>query len=142
MSNSYNKAHIYLHIIAVVKDKQPLLAKTVRHVMLAQLDKAASQKAVQLIKAGGVEDHLHFLLQLHPMQSATQVVKLLKEEVASWVNENKLLKEVFEWEEGATIYSVSPTSVDKVIEYISKQENYHTAKTLAEELDIFEKAIQ
>lgn len=119
-----------------------MLVKTVRNVLLAQLDKTVAEKAIQLVKAGGTEDHLHLLVQLHPLQSSAQVIKLLKEEVAFWINENKLLKEVFEWEEGATVYSVSPTSVDKVIEYISKQEAYHTTKTLDEELDIFEKAIQ
>ena len=58
---------------------------------------------------------------------------------ADWLNDNKLLTAAFEWEEGYMAYSVSPSGVASVVDYIGKQEDYHKTKGLESELEIFDK---
>jgi putative transposase len=94
---------------------------------------------MKIVAAGGVEDHVHCLLQLMPAQNLAQVVKAIRIASAEWLNENKLLPAAFEWEEGYAAYSVSPSGVAAVAEYIGKQEELHQTRTMESELKIFEK---
>ena len=101
--------------------------------------KDAGEKGMKIILAGGVEDHIHCLLQLMPSQNLAQVVKAIRISSADWLNDNKLLTAAFGWEEGYAAYSVSPSGVASVVDYIGKQEEVHRSKTLENELEIFEK---
>ncbi len=128
-----------MHAIWAVKDERPLLPATIRKVLFAHLLKETAAKGIQLISINGVEDHIHCLFKLMPVQQVAATVKQLKDMAAFWLNENKLLKDALEWEEGYAVYSVSPNAIDKAADYISRQEQYHTSKTLTQELEAFDK---
>jgi len=115
------------------------LTRPVRRVLYAQMQKEAGERGLRIIAAGGVEDHVHCLLQLMPAQNLAQVVRVIRGLSADWLNGNKLLATPMEWEEGYAAYSVSPSGVAAVVEYIGKQEEVHQTKTLESELKIFEK---
>lgn len=87
----------------------------------------------------GVEDHLHLLIQMHPAQNLLQVMNALKSEAANWINHSNLLTEPFEWQDGFAAYSVSPSGVKQVADFIGKQEEYHKSKSLESELEVFDK---
>lgn len=86
-----------------------------------------------------MEDHVHCLIQMHPTQNLSQILKSIKGESSHWLNENKLLPEQFEWQDGYAAYSVSPSGVKQVMDYIYKQEEHHKTKTLESELEVFDK---
>src|SRR5579871_3264567 len=96
---------------------------------------------MKIVAAGGVEDHIHCLLQLMPAQNLTQVVKTVRYSAAAWLNESKLLPAEFGWEEDYFAYSVSPSGVRQVIDFIGKQEEYHQTRTLDSELDKFNQSL-
>jgi putative transposase len=131
--------YLFVHVIWSVKERQPLLAKPVRRVLLVHLQKDSAERGIRIVAAGGVEDHIHCLLQLMPAQNLAQVVKSIRMISADWLNDNKLLPSIVEWEEGYTAYSVSPSGVQQAIDYIGKQEEVHRTKTLESELEIFDK---
>ena len=60
-----------------------------------------------------------------PSQNLTQVTRSLRALSADWLNEAKLLTTEFAWEEEYFAYSVSPSGVQQVIDFIGKQEEYH-----------------
>ena len=131
--------YLFVHMILSVKGRQALLAKPVRRVLLGHLQKDSGERGIQIVAADGVEDHVHCLLQLMPSQNLAQVVKSIRTMSADWLNDNKLLASAFEWEEGYTAYSVSPSGVQQVIDYIGKQEEVHRSRTLESELESFDK---
>lgn len=131
--------YLFVHVIWSVKERQALLTKPVRRVLLVHLQKDSGDRGIRIVAAGGVEDHIHCLLQLMPAQNLAQVVKSIRTLSADWLNDNKLLSTPFEWEEGYTAYSVSPSGVQQAIDYIGKQEEVHRSKTLESELEIFDK---
>lgn len=133
------RSFIYIHAVWTVKDEQALLPATIRKVLFAHLHKEATAKGIQLMAVNGAEDHLHFLFRMMPTQQVSSIVKQLKESSAFWLNENKLLKTEIEWSESYAVYSVSPNAVDKAVEYIGRQEQFHAGKTLAQELEAFDK---
>jgi len=138
MSANY-KAYLFVHIIWSVYNRKALLGKPIRHVLFAHMQKNAEENGIKILAVNGVEDHMHCLVQLHPTQNLSVVIKAIKNESFHWLNENKLLQENFEWEEGYAAYSVSPTAVKQVMDYIHKQQEHHKTKTLDSELEMFEK---
>ena len=137
--NDHNKVYLFVHIIWSVHQRQSLLAKPIRKVLFANIQKRAEEKGIRILVINGVEDHVHCLLQLHPAQNLLQVINSVKTESSQWLNENKLLLVEFEWEDGYAAYSVSPSGVNQVIDYINKQEEHHKTKTLEKEMEVFEK---
>ena len=146
--------YLFVHVIWSVDRREPLLSKPVRRVLFAHMQKDGEEKGLKIVAVGGVEDHVHCLVQLMPSQNLVQVVKSIRTASARWLNETRLLSggarpaadsgnagsvaadASFEWEEGYAAYSVSPSGVKQVIEYIGKQEEYHQSKTLESELEI------
>ena len=131
--------YLFVHAIWSVARREAVLTKPVRRVLFAHMQKDGGERGLKIVAAGGVEDHVHCLLQLMPSQNLAQVVKSIRTSSADWLNDNKLLTAAFEWEEGYMAYSVSPSGVASVIEYIGKQEEYHKTKSLETELEIFDK---
>ncbi len=131
--------YIFVHLILCVQRRETLLGRPLRKILFPHMQKEGEEKGIKVIAVGGVEDHIHCLVQLMPSQNLLQVVKSLRTESSRWLNENKVLPGVFEWEEGYAAYSVSPSGVKQVVEYIGKQEEYHRTKTLDNELEIVER---
>jgi putative transposase len=128
--------YLFVHVIWSVERREPLLSKPVRRVLFAHMQKEGEEKGLKIMAVGGVEDHIHCLVQLMPSQNLLQVVKSIRTSSSRWLNETQLLDAGFEWEEGYAAYSVSPSGVKQVIEYIGKQEDYHRSKTLENELEV------
>jgi putative transposase len=131
--------YLFVHAIWCVARRETLLSRPVRRVLWGQIQKEAGEKGIKIVVVGGVDDHVHCLFQLMPAQNLTQVIRTVRSLSADWLNDNKLLTVAFEWEEGYTAYSVSPSGVQQVVEYIGKQEEIHRAKTLDSELQIFDR---
>lgn len=139
MINNQNKVYLFVHIIWTVNNRQPLLGKPIRLVLFPWMQKQAEEKGMKVLAVNGVEDHVHCLVQMHPTQNLSQLIKSLKGDSAQWINENKLLGETFEWQENYAAYSVSPSGLKQVLDYIQKQEEHHKTKTLESELEVFDK---
>ncbi len=133
------RVYLFIHVITEVKDRTPLMKKPLRAVYYGWCKKFGDQKGIRLISIGGSDDHMHYLIQLHPAQNLLQVVKQLKEESARFIQDSKLLLQDFSWKDDYTAYSVSPGSLQQTKDYIERQEDYHLSKTLEQEMEGFNK---
>lgn len=59
---------------------------------------------------------------------------LIKGESAHWLNQQGILKGLFSWQDDYYAISVSESLVDRVREYIAKQEEHHRAVPFDREL--------
>jgi REP element-mobilizing transposase RayT len=139
MNSQNNKVYLFVHVINCVKNKEPLLTKPVRTVLFAHIKKQAAESGINVLSVNGTEDHMHVVVQMMPTQNLAQIMKSIRTESATWINESKFIKNPFEWEEGFAALSVSPSSVKQVLDYIEKQEEHHKTKTLDSELEVFQK---
>lgn len=130
---------LYAHVIWSVRGREALLSKAVRRVLFVHMPRESAEKGIRIVAIDGSDDHVHCLLQLMPSQNLSQVVKSIRSSSMAWLNETRLLNVEFAWEEDYYAYSVSPSGVKQVIEFIGKQEEYHKTKGLDSELEIFER---
>ncbi|MBN9380728.1 MAG: transposase [Chitinophagaceae bacterium] len=129
--------YLFVHVICAVRGRERLLARPVRKVLFIHMQKEGEEKGIRIAAVGGVEDHIHLLLQLMPSQNLAQVVKSINVSSSGWLNENKLLAAEFQWEDVYFALSVSPSNVKQVKDFIEKQEEHHKTKTLDAELEAF-----
>jgi putative transposase len=134
-----NKVRLYVHLIWCVKNRAPLLSNKTRIQLFDHIRQMAEHKKIKILILNGVEDHLHCLVQMHPLQQLSGLVKQLKGESSRWINENKIVQGGFRWQDGYAAYSVSPFLVKRVMTYIYNQEQHHQRQTFSEELELLEK---
>lgn len=136
-----NITFIYIHALWCTAGKKPLLTGIIQKVLFAFLKKGPVENGIQVIAANGSAEHVHCLFKLMPAQSVSAIISQLKSESEIWLNQNKLLADSFKWDNSFSAWSVSPSALDKAVEYINKQELYHREKTLADELIAFEQMV-
>lgn len=60
----------------------------------------------------------------------SEAIQKLKANSSRWMGERK----PFEWQEGYAAFSVSPSSIERVKNYVQRHEEHHRAQTFEEEL--------
>jgi REP element-mobilizing transposase RayT len=82
---------------------------------------------------GGTNDHIHMLITIDPTKSISEVAKVLKGSSSHYINEMKVTPKHFEWQTGYGAFSVSQSSVSKVIDYIQNQPEHHNKVSFTDE---------
>ncbi|MDA3814501.1 MAG: IS200/IS605 family transposase [Candidatus Cloacimonetes bacterium] len=128
---------IWIHLIWATKNRQPYLTKEIRTKVFSHIRDNAKEKGIHLDFINGYKEHIHILLSMHQEQSIAKIVHLLKGESSHWINENKLTKYNFNWQEEYLAASISHSAVNRVREYIKNQDEHHRIKSFTEEYKLF-----
>jgi REP element-mobilizing transposase RayT len=78
-------------------------------------------------------DHIHLLVDLRPHPSVAAVVKAIKGISSRWINEAGRTPDHFAWQEGYSAFSVSPSVLERVRNYVLTQEQHHQKATFQTE---------
>ena len=125
---------IYIHFVWSTKNRYPFLSTPdLRKSMWKHIRENAKKKGIFIDFINGYQEHCHCLVSLGDDQTLRQIMQLIKGESSHWINKEQLLKEKFEWQDEYFAVSVSESMVDKVRNYIRKQENHHAFRTWDEE---------
>jgi putative transposase len=85
---------------------------------------------VSSLAIGGITNHVHILLSLPPSRNLAKVVCDLKANSSRWLHETGVK---FVWQEGYGAFSVNPSRVDAVQQYIRNQAEHHKQRDFQEE---------
>ncbi len=129
---------VYLHLVWCTKNRVPYLnSKELRLKVWNHIRENAQSKGIFVDFINGYSDHCHCLVSLGTAQTIEKIMMLIKGESAFWINKNILTREKFEWQDEYFAVSVSESQLDKVRNYIKKQEDHHRTKTFQEEYEEF-----
>ncbi len=126
-----------IHLIFSTKDRAPLLRSGIRaelHGYMAGILKHWESPAIII---GSVEDHVHALFGLSKNHALSKVVEEVKRGSSKWIKTRGKEMAYFSWQNGYAAFSVSPSLVDSVYQYISNQEKHHRKITFQEEFREF-----
>ncbi len=78
-------------------------------------------------------DHVHLFVGLHPIQSMSELMQVVKGESSKWINTKGFVKGKFQWQEGYGAFSYSHSQVNRVCAYILNQKKHHSKKSFLNE---------
>jgi len=128
MSHSYAQNH--LHVVFSTKERRKLINQQMQPKLWSYLGGIARNHNFLVLANGGIEDHVHLLIQLPPMLSLAKAVSLLKANSSRWMNEHGIR---FGWQEGYGAFSVSASNLGTVERYIANQAKHHRRMTFEDE---------
>ena len=124
---------ILIHVVFSTKQRFKLLNSDWRDELCAVMGGIAQEHKSVLLRSGGVEDHLHLLLKIHPSFAISDTVKLIKGNSSRWINEQNKIDARFSWQRGYAAFSVSESQSDIVKRYIANQETHHSRQSFEDE---------
>ena len=87
----------------------------------------------KMLAINGMPDHIHIFLGWKPSISISDLVKDIKKASNNWINDRKLIKGKFEWQDGYGAFSYGKSQVDQVCKYILNQKEHHKKQTFKSE---------
>ena len=124
---------ILLHVVFSTKYRKPVLADQWRNELFGYIGGIVNDHKSTLLKAGGIEDHIHLLLRINPQFAISQTMQLLKSNSSKWINEQQKTKSKFSWQRGYGAFSVSQSMSEIVKRYIERQREHHKTQTFKDE---------
>ena len=129
---------VYIHFVWSTKNRYPyLVTKELRLKMWNHIRDNAREKGIFVDFVNGYNDHCHCLVSLNVDQTIQKTMQLIKGESSFWFNNQKLITEKFQWQDEYYAVSVSESILERVRNYIKKQEEHHHKKTYNEEYEEF-----
>ena len=123
-------SRVFVHLVWATWDRRPLITPAIQPRLYACLTAECASLRAGLIGIGGIEDHVHLLVQLPSTLSVAGVVKQLKGSSSHFVN-SEVPKDIgFRWQGSYGAFSVSERLLPQVRRYIQRQEEHHRTGTI------------
>ena len=127
----------YIHIVFSTKHREPLIDTFVEAELHSYLGGVCNQFECQVIKIGGYTDHIHILCMLSKKMALMNLVEKVKSNSSKWIKTKGDAYRTFYWQDGYGAFSVNPTEINRVINYIGNQHEHHSKKTFQDEYRAF-----
>ncbi len=128
--------NLLTHVIFSTKDRAPFLQPASAPRIHAYLGGIVRHAECIPIEIGGISDHVHMLVAVHPTVAVAKLLALVKANSSTWIHE-ELRIDSFAWQIGYAAFSVSESNVRAVRQYIQNQEEHHRRRGFQEELTEF-----
>ena len=125
------------HVVFSTKDRSALLEDRNRDQTHRYICGTARSLGCAVLVINSVSDHIHFLARVKPALSVSAFVGKVKANSSRWIKGRFDLPYGFQWQSGFSSFTVSPSSVDRVREYIENQQKHHKTVSFADELKAF-----
>jgi putative transposase len=124
---------VIVPVVFSTKDRQPWLDSSVRARMHAYLATICRDLGADLARIGGVADHVQIVTTLPRTISQAQLIEQIKKVSSKWIKGVDARYRVFFWQRGYGAFSVSPSQLEAVMQYIDRQPEHHRKRTFQEE---------
>lgn len=131
MANTYSQ--IYIQFVFSVKSRDAIIHKDWKDELYKYISGIVKNNNHKMICINGMPDHIHILVGLYPAQSISNLLQDIKGSSSKWINQKRLVKGRFEWQEGYGAFSYSQSQIKDVIAYIENQEEHHKKRSFNEE---------
>lgn len=130
-------SQIYIQTIFAVKGRDGLIQPKWEERLYKYITGIVQNKGQKMLAINGIPNLIHFLIGMKPSCCLSDLVREVKKSSNEFINDNKLSKFKFNWQEGFGAFSYSHSQLDKVIAYIMNQKEHHKKKTFKEEYTDF-----
>lgn len=122
------------HIVFATKDRRPLITPDLLPRLCQYLGGMIKHQKGEPILINGPEDHIHIVASLSPTIALADALRDMKANCTNWIHETFPSLKSFFWQDGYSAFTVSPSSLPRVIEYIRNQQEHHKKASFRDEL--------
>lgn len=135
MKVQYN--NLYIHFVFSTLNRLALIEEKNRIRIEKYITGIVNNNDCQLYAIYANPEHVHFLVSRSPGVDEETLATIVANSSERFINDNKLCKGYFQWQDSCSAFSVSKSDVDKVCKYILNQKEHHKKKTFTEEYEEF-----
>lgn len=125
--------NLYNHFIFTTIKRLPLIEEMNRIRIEKYMTGIIDNSGSKLYAIYANPEHVHFLVSRSPQWAEEVLATIVADSTTKFVNENGLCKRQFQWQQSASIFSISKRSIDKVCHYIVNQPEHHKKVSFEEE---------
>lgn len=127
----------YIHIVFSTKHREALIYPPYEQELHAYLGGVCKELECPVLIVGGYTDHIHILCMLSKKIALMTLVQKVKAHSSKWMKTKDKRLENFFWQNGYGAFSVNPSEVDVVVNYIKNQHEHHNKKDFKNEYRAF-----
>jgi REP element-mobilizing transposase RayT len=124
---------IVYQIVFQTQNWENTLEKYNRKRLFEYMSKTLMNKKCFVYRVGGYNNHIHFLISLHPTLSLSTLVKDIKLSSSSFIQKEKLFPYFKGWNEGYGAFTYASEAIPRLIKYIKDQDEHHKKENPFEE---------
>jgi REP element-mobilizing transposase RayT len=130
MGDSWTR--LFVHVTWSTWDRVPLITGGIERELHALMAGQCRNLDCEALRIGGIEDHVHAVIRLHPAVSVAALVRAMKG-ASSRAIQDASRDPPFRWQAGYAALSVSREVVDGAIDYVTRQREHHRDATTRSE---------
>ena len=123
----------YIHIIFSTKNRVQSITTNIEAELFSYLGGICKNLECSPIQIGGYTDHVHVLCLLSKKIALMKLIEELKSPSSKWIKTKGAEFEHFYWQNGYGAFSVNPSEINIVADYIIRQKEHHAKITFQEE---------
>ena len=127
----------YIHIVFSTKHRESLIPDSIELELYNYLGGICNNLECQVVKVGGYKDHIHILCLLSKKITLVKLMEQLKSNSSKWIKTKGNEYSNFYWQDGYGAFSVNPSEIEIVVNYIANQKEHHSKKTFQNEYRAF-----
>jgi REP element-mobilizing transposase RayT len=131
MAGTFSQIHI--QAVFAVNGRENLLLEPWREEVFRYMSGIVTGKGHKSIIVNGITNHVHLFIGLKPSMALSDLIRDVKNNSSNFINDRKLVRGRFSWQEGYGAFSYSLSQVPRVYDYILNQEEHHRKKSFKEE---------
>jgi REP element-mobilizing transposase RayT len=130
---SQSLTKLYAHLIFSTKNRERWLDDEIRPRVHGYLATVIRDLDSPWVVAGGVEDHVHILMDIGKKTAPVKFVEQVKRESSKFVKTFGKKYGKFYWQRGYGMFSVSPKDRDEAEDYVRNQVEHHRTRSFQDE---------
>ncbi len=121
------------HAVWSTKNRLMLITDNLKPRLYGYIINVLEERGARVIIINGMPDHVHVLMQIKPVHSASELLRDVKTASSKWVRNQFSEQRNFGWQDGFGVFSVAVSTMPTVKAYIENQQQHHQGKSFETE---------
>ena len=139
---SHSIRNQFIHLLWATKDLAPLIIEDSRISFIPYLSGILKNLGGLLLVGSETSNHIHLLINAPTNLSIAELLNQIKSCSSKWYreenkNKNSNINSIFNWTDGYSAFTVSPSSLDNVEKYLKGESQRHKTRSFQDELTNF-----
>jgi putative transposase len=128
---------VYIHIVFSTKNHINLIGEDIKNDLFDYLGGICKQLECYPVRIGGHLNHIHILCILSKKITLVKLIEEIKKSSSKWIKNKDKKYLNFYWQNGYSTFSVNPSEINVVVDYINNQQQHHKKISFKDECRAF-----